>query len=71
MSLAAARRCNITHLIDERFAGIAMGVGQQKIKGRILLGEYASNTYSRGDYLILLSANANRFGICDYFAYCA
>lgn len=35
MSAAAAKRCNIARLIDVRWAGIAKGVGVQRIIGRI------------------------------------
>lgn len=35
MSAAAAKRCDIARLIDVRWAGIAKGVGIQKIIGRI------------------------------------
>ncbi len=35
MSVACAQRCNLMHLCDSRFAGVAKGVGSAKIIGRI------------------------------------
>ena len=36
MSQAAAARCDISRLIDSRWAGIAKGVGVQRIIGRLV-----------------------------------
>eukprot|EP00794_Sanderia_malayensis_P015077 gene15077-16633_t len=39
MSQSCAERCGITRLIDHRWAGTAVGVGTQKIIGRVHLGQ--------------------------------
>ena len=39
ISSACAQRCNYMPLLDKRFAGVAKGVGTQKILGRIHLGQ--------------------------------
>lgn len=43
MSQAAAARCDISRLIDSRWAGIAKGVGVQRIIGRYNLFQFSSS----------------------------
>jgi hypothetical protein len=39
MSEKCAQACNILHLLDTRFAGVARGVGEAKILGRIHMAD--------------------------------
>ncbi|TMW49153.1 hypothetical protein DOY81_005743 [Sarcophaga bullata] len=48
MSSACAQRCNVMHLIDTKWSGIAKGVGTQRIIGRI----HMSKLQIENDFLV-------------------
>ncbi|KAI8115362.1 Protein DDI1 like protein 2 [Lucilia cuprina] len=54
MSSACAQRCNVTHLIDTKWSGIAKGVGTQRITGRIHMGKLQiENDYLVSSFTVL------------------
>merc|ERR1719300_135229 len=54
MSQKAAERCNIMRLVDRRWAGIAKGVGTQKIIGRVHMAQIqVENDYLTSSFSIL------------------
>ena len=57
ISAACAKRCNVMHLLDERFAGIAQGVGTSRILGRIHLADMAIGGHTLKCSLTVLEDN--------------
>uniref|UniRef100_A0A1A9WGK2 UBA domain-containing protein n=1 Tax=Glossina brevipalpis TaxID=37001 RepID=A0A1A9WGK2_9MUSC len=54
MSSACAKRCNVTHLIDTRWNGVAKGVGTQRIIGRIHMVQLQiENDYLASSFSVL------------------
>lgn len=54
MSSACAERCNVTRLIDSRWSGIAQGVGQQKIIGRVHVAQIQiENDFLQSSFSVL------------------
>lgn len=46
MSLSFAQKCGLEHLIDESFGGVARGVGERKIHGRIWMADIQLGVHS-------------------------
>ncbi|KAI9586549.1 hypothetical protein GQX74_002396 [Glossina fuscipes] len=54
MSSTCAKRCNVTHLIDTRWNGVAKGVGTQRIIGRIHMVQLQiENDYLASSFSVL------------------
>ena len=54
MSQACARRCNILRLVDRRWEGVAIGVGTQRIVGRVHLTQIQiENTFLQCSFSVL------------------
>ncbi|KAL7676850.1 hypothetical protein ACOME3_003097 [Neoechinorhynchus agilis] len=54
MSKSCAERCGLMHLVDERFRGLAMGVGSQVIVGRVHIAQLEiANVFVNATFNIL------------------
>ena len=60
MSQRLAEKCNIGHLIDKRFAGVAQGVGSSKILGRVHIASIqVGASHFPSTFSVLESANVD------------
>ncbi|XP_037935821.1 protein DDI1 homolog 2 isoform X1 [Teleopsis dalmanni] len=54
MSAGCAERCNVNHLVDKRWSGVAKGVGTQRIIGRIhMVQMQIGNDYLASSFSVL------------------
>lgn len=54
MNVTCAERCNVMRLVDRRQAGVAFGVGRQRIIGTIHMGQIQlSNDYLASSFRVL------------------
>eukprot|EP00002_Diphylleia_rotans_P010540 TRINITY_DN2101_c0_g1_i2.p1 TRINITY_DN2101_c0_g1~~TRINITY_DN2101_c0_g1_i2.p1 ORF type:complete len:454 (+),score=109.63 TRINITY_DN2101_c0_g1_i2:31-1362(+) len=60
MSIQCAERCGIMRLVDKRFAGTAVGVGQSKIIGRVHMAQMKiGNSFFASSFTILENINTD------------
>lgn len=55
MNVQCAQRCNLLHLVDKRFKGVAAGVGTAAIHGRVHMATLRFGRKAAVDIAIMVS----------------
>lgn len=69
MTVEFANKCGLMRLVDKRFQGVAMGVGESKIIGRVHQVNQPCDHFDQNNRLATAILNGSSRNLCDCSAH--